>query len=479
MRVGIIGAGRIGGNAARLLAAAGHEVKLSFARDQSKLTALASEIGGQASAGPVAEAAAFGDVVIVSVPWDLIPQGLEQAGDLAGKVVVDTTNQFGASPMPAAGQTAAQFNAARMPGARYTKSFNTLTAEFQSDAAGRRGPARVVQWICGDDAEAKQIVAGLIADAGFAPVDLGGTAGCAVMESPRRAGAVYGEEYRLAEARAVVEAVRAGRPIPPTPRYEPYEPAAVDELTLAERFVTALGTNEPTLLDEIYDPEVALYTPLGWPIRGLDAVKEFVGQFHTGYPGLRVTLHDQFSSADGQRVCFRGRSGLVIVGQSMGAFTAPIVASKVPASMVVLVAPMIPAPGETPGQWGANVGLAEAQRRYAAAAGFDPRFDLMTTFLHDVPEDVVAELMAAGEPPQAGTIFSQPFPLNAWPGVATRVLACTRDRMFPLDLVRRLARQRLGVEADEIDSGHLPGFSRPEELTGKLLEYVAARPSAL
>jgi pimeloyl-ACP methyl ester carboxylesterase len=173
------------------------------------------------------------------------------------------------------------------------------------------------------------------------------------------------------------------------------------------------------------------------------------------------------------------RSGLVIVGQSMGAFTAPIVASKVPASLVVLVAPMIPAPGETPGQWGANVGLAEAQRRYAAAAGFDPRFDLMTTFLHDVPEDVVAELMAAGEPPQADTIFSQPFPLNAWPAVATRVLACIRDRMFPLDLVRRLARQRLGVEADEIDSGHLPGFSRPEELTGKLLEYVAARPSAL
>ena len=125
------------------------------------------------------------------------------------------------------------------------------------------------------------------------------------------------------------------------------------------------------------------------------------------------------------------RSGLVIVGQSMGAFTAPIVASKVSASLVVLVAPMIPAPGETPGQWGANVGLAEAQRRNAAAAGFDPRFDLMTTFLHDVPEDVVAELLAAGEPPQADTIFSQPFPLNAWPAVATRVLACTRDRMFP------------------------------------------------
>jgi 8-hydroxy-5-deazaflavin:NADPH oxidoreductase len=63
------------------------------------------------------------------------------------------------------------------------------------------------------------VVAGLIEDAGFVPVDLGGTAGCAVMEAPRRAGAVYGEEYRLADAQAVVNAVRAGRPIPATPHY--------------------------------------------------------------------------------------------------------------------------------------------------------------------------------------------------------------------------------------------------------------------
>jgi predicted dinucleotide-binding enzyme len=104
--------------------------------------------------------------------------------------VVDTTNQFGSGPMPPAGQTAAQYNAARMPGARYTKSFNTRTAGFQAEAAGRHGAERVVQWICGEDAEAKQVVARLIEHTGFAPVDLGGSAGCAVMEAPRRAGAV-------------------------------------------------------------------------------------------------------------------------------------------------------------------------------------------------------------------------------------------------------------------------------------------------
>ena len=219
MRIGIIGAGRIGGNAARLLAGAGHEVKLSFARDPRKLADLASEIGERASTGSPAEAAEFGQVVVLSVPWGTIDDALGQAGSLAGKIVIDTTNQFGPGPKPPEGQTAAQLNAARMPGARYTKSFNTLTSAFQAAAAGRTGPDRVVLFLCGDDAEAKRVVAELIEDAGFAAVDLGGTSDAAVMEAPRRDGAVYGEEYRRPEAEAVVEAVRGGRPIPPTPSY--------------------------------------------------------------------------------------------------------------------------------------------------------------------------------------------------------------------------------------------------------------------
>jgi len=106
-----------------------------------------------------------------------------------------------------------------MPGARYTKSFNTLTSRFQAEAATRDGDEKVVQWICGDDAGAKREVARLIEDMGYIPVDLGSTATCAVMEAPRRSGAVYGEEYRAADARAVVEAVAGGVEIPPTPIY--------------------------------------------------------------------------------------------------------------------------------------------------------------------------------------------------------------------------------------------------------------------
>ena len=150
------------------------------------------------------------------MPWDAIDTALEQCESLEGKIVVDTTNQFGAGPGPTAEQTAAAFNAARMPGARYTKCFNTLTSAFQAQVAHR--DPRVVQWLCGDDADAKQLVATLVRDAGYEPIDLGGIDSCAVMEAPRRPGAVYGEEYRLPEAEQVVAALRAGRPIPPVPR---------------------------------------------------------------------------------------------------------------------------------------------------------------------------------------------------------------------------------------------------------------------
>jgi len=219
MKVGVIGAGRIGGNCARQAAKAGHELKLSFARDPFKLEALASELGDSASTGTVNDAVAFGEIVILSVPWGVIPEALAQAGDLTGKVVIDTTNQFGPGPKPEPGQTAAAFNAQRMPGARYVKSFNTLTAAFQEQAAERDAPDRVVQWACGDDPAAKELVADLIEDMGYLPVDLGSTQTCEVMEAPRRPGAVYGEEYRAADAQAVVDAVRDSHPIPPTPTY--------------------------------------------------------------------------------------------------------------------------------------------------------------------------------------------------------------------------------------------------------------------
>src|SRR4051794_8381305 len=93
MRIAIIGAGRIGGNAARLFAKAGHDVLVSFSRDRDKLDAMAAEIGGRS--GAPQEAAQFGEVVMVAVSWTLIDDVLAQAGPLEGRIVIDTTNQYG------------------------------------------------------------------------------------------------------------------------------------------------------------------------------------------------------------------------------------------------------------------------------------------------------------------------------------------------------------------------------------------------
>jgi 8-hydroxy-5-deazaflavin:NADPH oxidoreductase len=207
VRIGVIGAGRIGGNAARLFARAGHEVALSFSRRPERLEQLAEEIGERARVTSPAEAASFGEVVVLSVPWRLVEDAVEQAGRLEGKVVIDTTNQFGPGGLEELpdGLTAAQVNQRRMPGARLVKAYNTLTAGFQAEAAGRTGPDRVAMFMCGDDAEAKGTVAGLIEDSGFTPVDVGGLADAAPMEAPRRPGAVYGEEYNEQAVRAFLE----------------------------------------------------------------------------------------------------------------------------------------------------------------------------------------------------------------------------------------------------------------------------------
>jgi predicted dinucleotide-binding enzyme len=212
MKIGIVGAGRIGGNAASLWAKARHEVMLSYSRDPENLAQAASAIGALASVGSVREAVDFGEVMMFSVPWRRIDEVLEEMGDLDGKVVIDSTNQFGPDGLVELpdGKTAAQVNAERMPGARYVKAFNTLTAGFQGSAAGRSGDERVAMFLCGDDAEAKDTVKKLIRDIGFAPVDVGGTADATVMEAPRREGAVYGEEFSKQEAREFLEKARAG-----------------------------------------------------------------------------------------------------------------------------------------------------------------------------------------------------------------------------------------------------------------------------
>lgn len=166
------------------------------------------------------------------------------------------------------------------------------------------------------------------------------------------------------------------------------------------------------------------------------------------------------------------RQNLIVVGQSMGGFTAPLVADRVKVELLVLVAAMVPAPGETGGDWWANTGQEEAARAYAEQLGLPTggEFDPLVTFLHDVPPEVVAE-GEEHEREQSDAPFRDPWPLPAWPDVPTRFLLCRQDRLFPAEFQRRVVRERLGITPDEMDCGHLPALARPEELVERLEAY--------
>lgn len=162
-----------------------------------------------------------------------------------------------------------------------------------------------------------------------------------------------------------------------------------------------------------------------------------------------------------------GHDQVVIVGQSIGGFTASWAAGLLPVRQLILLNAMIPNPGETAGEWWGNTGSAEAKRAYDIEQGRDPDapFD-DEVFLHDVPP---ANLLDEEERDETETIFQAPWGLDTWPDVPTRVLAGVDDRLFPLEFQRRVAQERLGIDVEEVPGGHLAALSRPAELTEALV----------
>jgi pimeloyl-ACP methyl ester carboxylesterase len=152
------------------------------------------------------------------------------------------------------------------------------------------------------------------------------------------------------------------------------------------------------------------------------------------------------------------RPNLVVVGHSMGGFTAALVPARRPVDLLVFVAGMVPAYGESFNEWWTNTGYEES--------GYED------VFYHDVPPELAAEAHNR-EHSQAEKPLSEPWPLERWPDVPTRYLLCRDDRMFPADWARRHARERLGIEADEMDGGHYISLSRPAALADRLAGYAA------
>jgi hypothetical protein len=171
---------------------------------------------------------------------------------------------------------------------------------------------------------------------------------------------------------------------------------------------------------------------------------------------------------------------IVVVAQSLGAFTGPLVAERAPVSLLILLAPMIPRPGETAGEWWGNTGHAQAipevLKRHGPMSGWGPDA-IAEVFLHDVDPAVARESERFQGTPGEG-MFLEPWPLSSWPEVPTRVLIPRNDRLFPPDFQRRIARERLDLEIDAMAGGHLPMLSRPGELASRLVQLAdAAQPA--
>jgi 8-hydroxy-5-deazaflavin:NADPH oxidoreductase len=207
MRIGIVGAGMIGGTAARLFVRAGHEVAVSNSRGPQTLRELVDELGPGAHAATTEDVARFGDVVLLAVPWRN-PEALPSAELLAGKIVIDAMNPYtrdgGVTDL--GNSTSSEETQKRLPGARLVKAFNTIWYQH----LGTRGRTdlppdeRHAVFVAGDDAEAKAVVMRLIEEIGFAPVDTGGLREGGRRQQPGTA--LYNKILTGAEARALVAA---------------------------------------------------------------------------------------------------------------------------------------------------------------------------------------------------------------------------------------------------------------------------------
>ncbi|GGN59894.1 alpha/beta hydrolase [Actinoplanes lobatus] len=169
--------------------------------------------------------------------------------------------------------------------------------------------------------------------------------------------------------------------------------------------------------------------------------------------------------ADAVTAAAGDRTDLIVVAQSMGGLVAPLVCGRLPVRMLVLVAAMIPLPGEAPADYWTATGYAEE--------AWDRYDDEIALFYQDVPPDLAAEAVRRSSR-QSETRMSEPSPLKAWPDVPTRVLLCRDDRLFPPAYLRRVASERLGITPDEIDGGHTPALSRPARLAEILDAYAAS-----
>lgn len=190
MNIGIIGSGNVGSTLGELWAKAGHQVMFSFSRHPERLQTLANRIGSNATSGTPAEAANFADIVLFAPNFWLVQEAIAQAGSLAGKIVIDTTNPYrwgengGIVRMISENISGAETIQKLMPGARLVKAYSSFQPSALQRLAERPLDQRLAVAIASDDEAAKAIVAELAKDSGGCPFDLGSLRNASLMEIP-------------------------------------------------------------------------------------------------------------------------------------------------------------------------------------------------------------------------------------------------------------------------------------------------------
>ena len=203
MKIGIIGAGKIGATAARLFVTAGHNVAISNSRGPESLRPLVHELGPKATAMSVDETGSFAEIILLAVPWHM-ENALPSPERLRGKIVIDAMNPYDPAGgfFDLNGTTSSEIVLKRIPEARLVKAFNTIYYEHLATRGRKELPVqeRHAIYLAGDDVQAKKVVADLIEEIGFAPVDTGSLHDGGQLQQPDSP--IYNQTFSAREARS-------------------------------------------------------------------------------------------------------------------------------------------------------------------------------------------------------------------------------------------------------------------------------------
>lgn len=295
MKIGIIGSGKMGAGLGRLWAKHGHHVMFSGSRNPERLKDLVAAIGSHARSGTPSEAVRFADVLLLAVPWSGVEDALAAAGPLQGKILLSCVNPLGPSGLEIGLTTsAAEEIAKRVPGATVVEAFNTIFASLLQSRAHLYGADAPTVFYCGDDRDARNQTAELIADTGFEPVDAGPLKNARYIEPLAVLMIELGHSLRLGSDIAL-------RLMNPTGPSESVKSADV----LARAFVEIFGGAGSTATDgEIIAEDFVAHVPYRRnPVRGRERFEAYLNTLRSSFSDFQCDIDEVID--DGMHVAIK------------------------------------------------------------------------------------------------------------------------------------------------------------------------------